>query len=267
VLDSEFCRQSALCIQRKRLDICLELVMRNHLSIFGVAVGFFLVVAGGANATAIDISSQVNADLSLYTGGSNYPSGGSTVTIHGVDFRLASFGSSGTDVGIVQASVDSVTTYTIDVNLTGVSTIYTLINSAFGAFDSTIGQITFVGSIQEQGSSLTEGIDVRDHFNGSFNNVASALFGTAYFPAANGVDAPDRLDAQSWDVSAIGTISRIQFTGFGLNARGAPFLAAISFEQISVVPEPSTWAMMLLGFAGVGFMAYRRKTKPALMAA
>ena len=33
------------------------------------------------------------------------------------------------------------------------------------------------------------------------------------------------------------------------------------------VPEPSTWAMMLLGFAGVGVMAYRRKSKPALMAA
>jgi PEP-CTERM motif len=25
------------------------------------------------------------------------------------------------------------------------------------------------------------------------------------------------------------------------------------------VPEPATWAMMVLGFAGVGFMAYRRK--------
>nr|WP_084462236.1 PEPxxWA-CTERM sorting domain-containing protein [Bradyrhizobium sp. WSM1417] len=25
------------------------------------------------------------------------------------------------------------------------------------------------------------------------------------------------------------------------------------------VPEPSTWAMLVLGFAGVGFMAYRRK--------
>jgi hypothetical protein len=25
------------------------------------------------------------------------------------------------------------------------------------------------------------------------------------------------------------------------------------------VPEPSTWAMMVLGFAGVGFMAYRRR--------
>jgi hypothetical protein len=33
------------------------------------------------------------------------------------------------------------------------------------------------------------------------------------------------------------------------------------------VPEPSTWAMMILGFAGIGFMAYRRKSKPALMAA
>ena len=35
----------------------------------------------------------------------------------------------------------------------------------------------------------------------------------------------------------------------------------------SAVPEPSTWAMLLLGFAGIGFMAYRRKSKPALIAA
>jgi hypothetical protein len=30
------------------------------------------------------------------------------------------------------------------------------------------------------------------------------------------------------------------------------------------VPEPSTWAMLLIGFAGVGFAAYRRKNKMAL---
>ena len=44
----------------------------------------------------------------------------------------------------------------------------------------------------------------------------------------------------------------------------------LAFEadfSVSAVPEPSTWAMMILGFAGVGFMAYRRKSKPALMAA
>jgi hypothetical protein len=33
----------------------------------------------------------------------------------------------------------------------------------------------------------------------------------------------------------------------------------------TAVPEPSTWAMLILGFAGVGFMAYRRKGRgPAL---
>ena len=32
-----------------------------------------------------------------------------------------------------------------------------------------------------------------------------------------------------------------------------------SAEIASAVPEPSTWAMMMLGFAGVGFVAYRRR--------
>jgi PEP-CTERM motif-containing protein len=30
----------------------------------------------------------------------------------------------------------------------------------------------------------------------------------------------------------------------------------------AAVPEPTTWAMMVLGFFGVGFVAYRRKGKP-----
>lgn len=32
----------------------------------------------------------------------------------------------------------------------------------------------------------------------------------------------------------------------------------------SAVPEPSTWAMMILGFFGVGFMAYRRRNSAML---
>ena len=38
-------------------------------------------------------------------------------------------------------------------------------------------------------------------------------------------------------------------------------------SSVAAVPEASTWAMMILGFAGVGFMAYRRKSKPALLTA
>jgi hypothetical protein len=30
-------------------------------------------------------------------------------------------------------------------------------------------------------------------------------------------------------------------------------------EAVSAVPEPSTWAMMIIGFLGLGWMAYRRR--------
>jgi hypothetical protein len=34
----------------------------------------------------------------------------------------------------------------------------------------------------------------------------------------------------------------------------------LSFTLIgSAIPEPSTWAMLLLGFAGLGFLAYRKR--------
>jgi hypothetical protein len=35
----------------------------------------------------------------------------------------------------------------------------------------------------------------------------------------------------------------------------------------SSVPEPSTWAMMILGLSGVGFMAYRRRNQSVALAA
>jgi PEP-CTERM motif len=47
----------------------------------------------------------------------------------------------------------------------------------------------------------------------------------------------------------------------------APISFGGDFFFNAAVPEPSTWAMLLLGFAGLGFMAYRRKSKLELMAA
>jgi hypothetical protein len=41
---------------------------------------------------------------------------------------------------------------------------------------------------------------------------------------------------------------------------------SISNPVIAAVPEPSTWAMMILGFAGVGYMTYRRR-KPEMLTA
>jgi PEP-CTERM motif len=73
---------------------------------------------------------------------------------------------------------------------------------------------------------------------------------------------PGFTDLQSWTRDDPGIAPdwlRIGTDIVGKNADGvAPtFNAAFSLNG-SVVPEPSTWAMMLLGFAGLGFAGYRR---------
>ena len=51
---------------------------------------------------------------------------------------------------------------------------------------------------------------------------------------------------------------RLEARRFGTDIVGAgQFNASFSLSG-SPVPEPSTWAMMLLGFAGLGFAGYRR---------
>ena len=50
-----------------------------------------------------------------------------------------------------------------------------------------------------------------------------------------------------------------EFTGTGAYAADV----VLDHVSIAAVPEASTWAMLILGFAGIGFMAYRRKSKPA----
>jgi hypothetical protein len=47
--------------------------------------------------------------------------------------------------------------------------------------------------------------------------------------------------------------------GISLNFAGSEAVGDITIGLTSDVPEPSTWAMMILGFCGLGFMAYRRK--------
>jgi hypothetical protein len=69
------------------------------------------------------------------------------------------------------------------------------------------------------------------------------------------------------DLTSVSITAELPVMGIGIS-NGAGLTA--DFDNIvatAAVPEPSTWAMMILGFAGLGFMAYRRKSKPALMAA
>ena len=49
----------------------------------------------------------------------------------------------------------------------------------------------------------------------------------------------------------------------GTTGGDAAFSGILSFSQVAAIPEPATWMMMLLGFAGIGF-TMRRKNKSTL---
>jgi hypothetical protein len=61
-----------------------------------------------------------------------------------------------------------------------------------------------------------------------------------------------------------GTFSGAKFDLYYVEGNGAPAVLDVRLAGSNLttdVPEPSTWAMMILGFFGVGFMAYRRQSK------
>jgi hypothetical protein len=63
--------------------------------------------------------------------------------------------------------------------------------------------------------------------------------------------------SNSFDSTASLSGTTFTFNSFG-TSKPATYTAVFGFA--AAVPEPSTWAMMILGFAGVGFMAYRKKS-------
>jgi hypothetical protein len=63
-------------------------------------------------------------------------------------------------------------------------------------------------------------------------------------------------NAYAWAFSANVADSSINWTNNLSTNLNAPGQSGFS---VSDVPEPSTWAMMILGFAAIGFLTYRRK--------
>ena len=83
--------------------------------------------------------------------------------------------------------------------------------------------------------------------------------GTAYWLIA--FPNPGTTGVWEFSQSLAGNIA----VGFGTIPALLPEVR-IEGELTAAVPEPSTWAMMLLGFAGVGYGVYRRKRMAALAA-
>ncbi len=90
-------------------------------------------------------------------------------------------------------------------------------------------------------------------FNISIGSNSWATPGVDGFPGTN----PGSVENYYFTATATSeTLTLFQSSG----TQASPIVDNIS---ISAVPEPSTWAMMILGFAGIGFMAYRRRNRSA----
>lgn len=78
-------------------------------------------------------------------------------------------------------------------------------------------------------------------------------------------DLPASLDLASFGTRRTGSIDVIfYYDSFSNYDRKSIEFNLLSVDQVAAVPEPSTWAMMILGFCGVGFMTYRRRSHPAI---
>lgn len=249
-------------------------MMRSILLTGAVAMTASPAVA----SSFVNLNPYVTMDLTTFTNGGMYPQNGGIVSVGGVDFQLAtctancfsadpnvgqspaSAGHTGV-IGALGENPNNPFSITIPVNLTNVTTVYTLINSAFGTLNQTIGSITFVGLNNSYVYNLIEGVNVRDHNNGNYVNIATDLAGTATFG-----DGSVRLDMQAIVLPASfasDTLTAMIFTSNNSNALGQPlFAAAVSVDQNEApgeTPLPAAWAMMLTGLGGFGYAAYRRK--------
>jgi len=118
------------------------------------------------------------------------------------------------------------------------------IASATNVFPRTTDFITnFSGSIFRQVGEIGGGDDIR-------------VIGPVAATANCGVDC------QGFGGSAILTAGNYYLDISGIGGGTSGYGGTLS-TSVSAVPEPSTWAMMILGFFGVGFMAYRRRNQTA----
>jgi hypothetical protein len=90
------------------------------------------------------------------------------------------------------------------------------------------------------------------------SNTAGSLPGSLTVPFTHTMDSQDYIKAYY----------SLNDYNLGSETIFADLATLTVSEHVAAVPEPSTWAMMLLGFAGVGFAVYRkRKTGTIAMAA
>ncbi len=169
------------------------------------------------------------------------------------------------------ATYDPVSTTATDVNNAGdVSGFFTN-----GATDAVEGFL-WVGTkfvplnFGADTSTMAFGLNNEDQVVGAYVDAAGNTHGFVYNWATDAlttINDPNADGTTSFGVEGTlvnGINDKGQLVGFYANTLATP--DAVNGFLANPVPEPSTWAMMLLGFVGFGFLGYRRTLKGTLAA-
>lgn len=210
-------------------------------------------VACASHAAAIPVPlTGMDTDIRTWTNGVAYnPLYDSNQTLGGVAFSFAQDANRNTAIYVAPA--------TLSTSIANASVVYTLVNSAVGSYGSDAGHITFHGSAGATYTyTYTEGINIRDHYFGSFENSTSSADVTQ---AVWGINSPGNahLDMQTIVLPTIfhsQVLTSIVFDSSYAGGGGKAFLAGLS---VAAVPEPGEYAMLLLGLGLMGAMARRRR--------
>lgn len=217
-------------------------------------LGLTLIGAACAShAAAISVPlTGMDTDIRTWTNGNAYnPLYDSSQTLGGVSFNFAQDANRNTAVYFSPS--------TLSTSIANASVVYTLVNSAVGSYGSDAGHITFYGSGGATYTyTYTEGVNVRDHYFGSFENSTSSADVTQ---AVWGINSPGNahLDMQTIVLPTVfhnQTLTSIVFDSSYAGGGGKAFLAGLS---VQAVPEPGEYAMLLLGLGLMGVAARRRR--------
>ena len=139
----------------------------------------------------------------------------------------------------------------------------------FTASNNAILNVTngFTGGFSFYYSSFTNAsINVYDALNGTGNILATLNLSAQYADNCTGDPNGEFCNWSPIGVSFAGTAYSINFAGSANQTGFDNITFGSATPGRGAVPEPSTWAMMLLGFGAVG-AAMRRRRKTALITA
>jgi hypothetical protein len=213
------------------------------LALIATALGALLASGANSEAAVVGPADYLTLGFTLGQGGSPAASGTRTWDYSGIN--QSQFSQLWYGLNPVTATMDGVNTSLTSVTLSGDSKTATYTGTTFISSAGTvnlelIATITSAGSTWMTDPAGISGPAVVANVTGSeFDVSLTWLASDSHFP----------------------TFTTFTTVAFNSGVGEASANVTGNFFYVAAVPEPSTWAMIILGFAGIGFTAYRRKSR------